>query len=151
MWATSLVENPPGRIGYNEDSHASQDRRDEYLVEQINVVNEGVMLWAGSVMVQPGVRKISSCIGVAFLTGCQKARFHDGAVGIVGRKHIVYPMAVDADRFIRSLPRGGSLEELDGCAVEIGYIGVKNIRVYAILIHELLICVATGADLRRKQ
>src|SRR3990172_7508849 len=75
---------PP--VDQDEDEHASDQRRDQDLVEQAYIVDQRGVLWAGPIVAQPGGREVGGRFRVAFLACPKKVGLHDRAVWIVGRK-----------------------------------------------------------------
>ena len=79
------IDDAAVNVGENEKDHAAKHRGDEEFVEQINVVDDGVILRAGAVVTHPCCGEVGGCIGVTALTFDEQVFLHgDAGFGVVG-------------------------------------------------------------------
>src|SRR3990170_4482091 len=96
----AFVPQPTPPVDQDEDEHASDQRRDQDLVEQAHIVDQRRVLWAGPIVAQPGGGEVGGRVGVTFLARSENIGFHDGAVWIGGRQDVMHPMTIDTNRFV---------------------------------------------------
>src|SRR3990172_2948482 len=97
----AAVDQAAAAIQYDEDAHPAEDGRYENLVEQIDVINRGVMLRAGPVVAEPGVGEVRGRVRVAPLAGDQQVLFDDPAFRVVNLAHVMHALAIDAGWYVR--------------------------------------------------
>ena len=109
------------------------------------------MRWAWLVVAEPGAGKISRSIGMAAAAGFQQILLNDCTLRIIYLFYVVNAMAVNANRLVGLLTGSDGLEHLHRRPVKIAEVGVENVGVYMIFVHQLLVGMTFGADLRRKK
>ena len=114
------VNDAPIYIGDDEEGHASQYSWNEEFIEEVDVINNGVMFGAGFVAAHPSSGEVGCGIWVATLAfDDQIVAQGNACLGVVHFGDVMHAVTIGADRFVGGLIGRCFLEEGNSCAVKI--------------------------------
>ena len=131
------IDDAPVNIGDNEEDHASQHGGDEEFIEEVDVIDNGVVFGAGFVVAHPCGGEIGGDIGMAALAFDDQIIAQGNAcLHVIHFGDVMHAVTVGADWFVGGLPGEFFFKEFYGCAMEIRHIGIEYVCGNSILVHD---------------